>query len=133
MRYFFCALFFTSSLSVEVKDDTKSTSEKAMGLTSYSNSKSTVLSYVSIFESLWTQLDLYEQLKKSNTQQEVLIERLKAQDISQKEFINVAAHELRSPIQPILRLSDILLSKNVDREHHKEILQVIKRNAERLQ
>ncbi|HEY6668444.1 MAG TPA: HAMP domain-containing sensor histidine kinase [Candidatus Nitrosopolaris sp.] len=121
------------SLSVEVKDDTKSTSEKAMGLTSYSNSKSTVLSYVSIFESLWTQLDLYEQLKKSNTQQEVLIERLKAQDISQKEFINVAAHELRTPIQPILGLSDILLSKNVDREHHKEILQVIKRNAERLQ
>ena len=85
------------SLSVEVKDDTKSTSEKAMGLTSYSNSKSTVLSYVSIFESLWTQLDLYEQLKKSNMQQEVLIERLKAQDISQKEFINVAAHELRTP------------------------------------
>jgi signal transduction histidine kinase len=121
------------SLSVEVKDDTQSTSDKAMGLTSYSNSKSTVLSYVSIFESLWTQLDLYEQLKKSNTQQEVLIERLKAQDISQKEFINVAAHELRTPIQPILGLSDILLSKKVDREHHKEILQVIKRNAERLQ
>ena len=120
------------SLSVEVKDDTQSTSDKAMGLTSYSNSKSTVLSYVSIFESLWTQLDLYEQLKKSNMQQEVLIERLKAQDISQKEFINVAAHELRTPIQPILGLSEILLSKNVDREHHKEILQVIKRNAERL-
>jgi two-component system sensor histidine kinase VicK len=71
------------SLSVEVKDDAQSTSDKAMGLTSYSNSKSTVLYYVSIFESLWTQLDLYEQLKKSNTQQEVLIERLKAQDISQ--------------------------------------------------
>jgi two-component system, OmpR family, sensor histidine kinase VicK len=121
------------SLSVEVKDDTKSTSDKAMGLTSYSNSKSTVLSYVSIFESLWTQLDLYDQLKESNTQQELLIERLKAQDISQKEFINVAAHELRTPIQPILGLSDILLSKNVDREHHKELLQVIKRNAERLQ
>jgi two-component system sensor histidine kinase VicK len=121
------------SLSVEVKDDAQSTSDKAMGLTSYSNSKSTVLSYVSIFESLWTQLDLYEQLKRSNTQQEFLIERLKAQDISQKEFINVAAHELRTPIQPILGLSDILLSKKVDREHHKEILQVIKRNAERLQ
>jgi two-component system sensor histidine kinase VicK len=120
------------SLSVEVKDDTKYTSDKAMGLTSYSNSKSTVLSYVSIFESLWTQLDLYEQLKELNKQQQFLIERLKAHDTSQKEFIDVAAHELRTPIQPILSLSDILLSKKGNIERYKEILQVIKRNAKRM-
>jgi two-component system, OmpR family, sensor histidine kinase VicK len=120
------------SLSVEVKDDSKYTSDKAMGLTSYSNSKSTVLSYVSIFESLWTQLDLYEQLKELNKQQQFLIERLKAHDTSQKEFIDVAAHELRTPIQPILSLSDILLSKKGNIERYKEILQVIKRNAKRM-
>ena len=36
------------SLAVELKDDSKDTSDKAMGLASYSNSKSTVSSYVSI-------------------------------------------------------------------------------------
>ena len=32
----------------------------------------------------------------------------------QEEFINVAAHELRTPIQPILGLADILRSKETD-------------------
>ena len=44
------------SLAIELKDDSKDSSDKAMGLASYSNSKSTVSSYVSIFESLWKQL-----------------------------------------------------------------------------
>jgi two-component system, OmpR family, sensor histidine kinase VicK len=43
------------SLAVELKDDTKQTPIEAIGLATYSNSQSTVLSYVSIFESLWTQ------------------------------------------------------------------------------
>jgi two-component system, OmpR family, sensor histidine kinase VicK len=120
------------SLSVEVKDDAKETSYEAMGLTSYSNSKSTVLSYVSVFESLWTQLDLYEQLKEANKQQQVLIKQLTAHDTLQKEFINIAAHELRTPIQPILGLSDILISKNGNIEQYKEMLKVIGRNAKRL-
>jgi signal transduction histidine kinase len=32
----------------------------------------------------------------------------------QQEFINVAAHELRTPMQPILGLTDILRSKETD-------------------
>jgi two-component system sensor histidine kinase VicK len=51
-----------SSLSVELKDDTKRTSYEAIGLATYSNSKPTVLSYISIFESLWKQAELYKQL-----------------------------------------------------------------------
>ncbi|MGC2575887.1 MAG: hypothetical protein WA364_30660, partial [Candidatus Nitrosopolaris sp.] len=47
------------SLAIELKDDTKRTSIEAIGLATYSNSQSTVLSYASIFESLWTQTDLY--------------------------------------------------------------------------
>ena len=120
------------SLSVELKDDTKDTSYEAIGLATYSNSKSTVLSYVSIFESLWTQLDLYEQLKESNKQQELLIKRLQAQDIWQKEFINVAAHELRTPVQPILGLTDILGSKKGNIEQYQEFISIISRNARRL-
>ena len=44
-----------SSLVVELKDDTKKSSYEAMGSGTYSNRKATVLSYVSIFESLWKQ------------------------------------------------------------------------------
>ena len=49
------------SLSIEVKDDTKETFNEATGLATYSNSESTVLSYASIFESLWMQTELNEQ------------------------------------------------------------------------
>jgi hypothetical protein len=52
---------------VESKDDTKDSSYDAAGI-STSNSKTFVSSYVSIFESLWNQTELYEQLKKSNAQ-----------------------------------------------------------------
>jgi two-component system, OmpR family, sensor histidine kinase VicK len=51
------------SLIIESKDDTKDNSYAASGLASYSNSKPIALSYASIFESLWKQSELYEQLK----------------------------------------------------------------------
>ena len=44
---------------IEVKDDTKNISYVAAGLSTYSNSKSIVSSYLSIFESLWKQTELY--------------------------------------------------------------------------
>jgi len=45
----------------------------------------------------------------------------------QKEFINVAAHGLRTPIH------EVLLSKEGNIEEYKEFLNVISRNAKRLQ
>jgi signal transduction histidine kinase len=55
----------------------------------------------------------------------------------QKEFINVAAHELRTPIMPILGLSELLYNKvvkgnNLKQETLKEHLQIIVRNSYRL-
>src|SRR5215212_8174085 len=86
--------------------------------------------------------ELNEKLIKAN-------EKLEGNDKVQKEFINIAAHELRTPIVPILNLSEILYS-NV-KEHHqqqqlqqreaqgeeqqqqqKEMLEIILRNANRL-
>src|SRR6187200_2107118 len=61
-----------------------------------------------------------------------LNERLKIRDKAQQEFINVAAHELRTPIQPIIGLSDILLSKIKDNES-RQLVDAIFRNAKRLQ
>jgi two-component system, OmpR family, sensor histidine kinase VicK len=105
------------SLAVELKDDTKDTMYEAIGLATFSNSKSTVLSYVSMFETLWLQTELCD--------------RLKQQDKMQKEFIDVAAHELRTPIQPIIAITEILYSKNKN-EDYQELLGVILRNAKRL-
>ena len=47
-------------LTVELKDDSKETSEEAVGLATYSNSEATVFSYVSIFENLWIQTELHK-------------------------------------------------------------------------
>jgi two-component system, OmpR family, sensor histidine kinase VicK len=128
-----------SSLVVELKDDTKESSYEAMGLATYSNSKSTVLSYVSIFETLWMQTELYEQLVESNNglakayeQLEAANEQLKVHEKMQKEFINVASHELRTPIQPILGLSEVLYAKIKD-TGQRQLLDTITRNAKRLQ
>ena len=46
--------------------------------------------------------------------------------------INIAAHELRTPVQPILGLSQVLLTEKKGWERP-ELLRVINRNAERLQ
>jgi signal transduction histidine kinase len=109
---------------VELKDDTRDSSYAAAGLSTYSDSKSIVLSYVSIFETLWKQNELYE--------------KLKIHDKMQREFIDVAAHELRTPIQPILGLAQVLQSamkndNNVSNVHYQELLDPIVRNSKRLQ
>ncbi|MFL6376930.1 MAG: hypothetical protein ACJ72R_05665 [Nitrososphaeraceae archaeon] len=110
-----------ASLVTELRDDSKENFVEAIGLATYSTSEPTIMSYTSIFQNFWKQVELYEQLK--------------VHDKMQKEFINIAAHELRTPIQPILSLSDVLRSKirrngggGVGEEQ--EILDVIKRNAE---
>jgi signal transduction histidine kinase len=77
-----------TSLVIEKLDDSKENFIDAIGLATYSNSKPTVLSYISIFESLWNQMKLYEELRKHSKMQQ--------------EFINIAAHELRTPAQSLL-------------------------------
>jgi two-component system, OmpR family, sensor histidine kinase VicK len=50
----------------------------------------------------------------------------------QREFINVAAHELRTPVQPILGLSEVLQYQIKD-DKQRSMVDVISRNAKRLQ
>jgi len=114
------------SLIIETRDDAKDNSYDASGLAAYSNSKYIALSYASIFESLWIQAELYKQLKEAN-------EQLKQHDKMQKEFINLAAHELRTPIQPILGLTEIVSSKIKNNTEQRELLDAVTRNAKRLQ
>jgi YHS domain-containing protein len=49
-------------LYVELKDDTKYTSYEAIGLSLFSSVRSTVISYVTIFETMWKQQEIYQQL-----------------------------------------------------------------------
>jgi signal transduction histidine kinase len=84
-----------------------------------------------------------EALKESNRQLLSVNEKLNLQSRVQKDFINITAHELRTPIVPIITLCELLYTKitnenkiqmNQSKENLKkqEFLQVILRNAYRL-
>ena len=120
------------SLVIEIRDDSKGTFDEAWGLSIYSNSRAGVLSYVSIFENLWLQTELYDQIRQSSIRLKQANEQLIAHDKMQKEFINIAAHELKTPIQPILSLTELLRSQIKDVKQQ-EILDITIRNAKRLQ
>ncbi len=73
-----------------------------------------------------------KELDESNQRLEGLNEQLKINEKLQKEFVNIAAHELRTPIQPILGLTEILKSTTRDTQDH-ELVDIVYRNAKRLQ
>ncbi|HJY14442.1 MAG TPA: sensor histidine kinase, partial [Nitrososphaeraceae archaeon] len=70
-------------------------------------------------------------LIESNKKLDSVNKQLELQYKMQREFINVAAHELRTPIQPILGLSEVLHSKIKD-DDQISILDIIVRNSKRL-
>jgi signal transduction histidine kinase len=83
--------------------------------------------------------EINQRLEESNEklrQREELIrvqyEKLKESDNMKNEFINVAAHELRTPIQPILSLTEAIQSR-IEEPQQRELLEVTIRNAKRLQ
>jgi two-component system sensor histidine kinase VicK len=102
----------------ELKDDTKEISYEALGLALHLDSRTLALSYAALFDNLWKQRELYE--------------KLEAHDNMQKEFINIAAHELRTPIQPILGLSGIL-QDSICEDPERVYVEMILRNAKRLE
>lgn len=73
------------------------------------------------------------ELKKSNELIRVQNNKLVQSGKMQKEFINIAAHELRTPIQPILGLSDLLIYRNSKGTDNHKMAEVINRNAIKLQ
>jgi len=71
-----------------------------------------------------------KELDKSNQLLELANQQLKIHDSMQKEFINIASHEMRTPTQAILGYSEM---SEMEPERSKEYLQPILRNARRLQ
>ncbi|HEU5120558.1 MAG TPA: HAMP domain-containing sensor histidine kinase [Candidatus Nitrosocosmicus sp.] len=129
-------------LTVELYDDSKQTFREASGLSTYSTSKPTVSSYISIFDSLWDQIELYHNLRTAN-------EKLVESEQVEREFINTAAHELRTPTQAItgyIEMDDELFDHLIKQEDkleqqalqrlHKKLFEhheSISRNATRLE
>jgi signal transduction histidine kinase len=69
-------------------------------------------------------------LEQANLSLREAIDQLKDHDRMQREFINVAAHELRTPTQAIIGYSDLFYLRPESRE---ESIKAISRNAERLE
>jgi two-component system sensor histidine kinase VicK len=116
-------------LIVEDKDPDAAEAPDAISVAIYSNSRNGVLSFKSFFETLWKQSQLYEELKATK-------EKIEAQDRVQREFLDIAAHELRTPIQPILGMANLieaLFAEGKKVSMTKEDIALIIRNAKRLE
>ncbi|MGC1134648.1 MAG: HAMP domain-containing sensor histidine kinase [Nitrososphaeraceae archaeon] len=112
----------TGSLVIQITEDQNASQNKDsfyefIGSATHSNKETTVISYISAFEGLWQQVELYKKVIESAN--------------AGSEFISIAAHELRNPIQPILGLAEVLRDKAIDFEQ-KELLNIITRNARKL-
>jgi signal transduction histidine kinase len=70
------------------------------------------------------------ELEEANKSLREAVEELKVHDRMQREFINIAAHELRTPTQVIIGYSDLFYLRPENRE---EAVKAIARNAERLE
>lgn len=106
----------------ETKDDAKDDPYEAMGKATYSNSKSLVLALYQVYEIMWKQTELYENIKIHNRMQ--------------SEFVNIAAHEIRTPVQPILGMADLIEAQfngGDTVEVTREDMALIIRNARRLE
>lgn len=89
---------------------------ESVGFMVYSNRKTSVDSFKSIFELLWNERAANEELRKAHEMQ--------------KEFINIASHEMKTPTQAILGFTELM---ETHPEKSGEMISAIKRNAERLQ
>jgi signal transduction histidine kinase len=78
----------------------------------------------SIFDSLWTQSEIHNRLKESH-------EKVKVHDKMQSRFMDLVAHELRTPLQSILGITEIL-RKDINNNDQNFMLQIIMSNARRL-
>lgn len=116
-------------LIIDVKDDNKSNFLEAVGYATFHTSKSRTESYNFIFDTIWRQADLYESLREANKNLLYSYQKLEEHDAMEKEFINLAAHELRTPSQSIIGYSEML--KDLP-ERNKQYEEAISRNAERL-
>lgn len=112
----------TRFMSAELINPLSERFSEAIGLALYSNSKRTINLLKTFFHALWNQAELSQKLENQHK--------------LQKEFINIVAHELRTPVQPILGRAELLKSeiesKDYDLNSLLEAVDMIIRNSQRL-
>jgi signal transduction histidine kinase len=116
----------------------------------YSNNRSIVKNIGSLLDSLWNEKEMLDSiiaikdnLADTNKQLVEANEQLKIHDKMQREFIEIAAHELRTPIMPILGYAEILKAEQEEQEgivgqiekneNKRNYIDAIIRNAKRLE
>jgi signal transduction histidine kinase len=107
------------NLNVVIKSKGNGVDELSVLTESFNSMVTSIKNYIN------KQNVLKNELEKTN-------EELKYRDQLKDEFINVAAHELKTPIQPILGLCEILRDRETNIEKDEEILDIIIRNSKRL-
>ena len=118
-----------SSFTIDINDDMQQNFLKAVGYAIYSGSESRTESYNFIFDTIWKQADLQESLIQSNKKLMSAYNSLKQHAELEKEFINIAAHELRTPSQSIIGYSEMM---KYYPDKCQQYLDPLLRNAERL-
>ena len=88
----------------ETKDDSREDLYESLGITAFTESKSLGESFATIFDGIWKQTELYEQLEMH--------------DRMQRDFVNIAAHELRTPVQAIINYAELAKNYEQDREEY---------------
>jgi signal transduction histidine kinase len=99
----------TKTIILKINDDTKTKILQAAGITTIIEGESTTWPYRGIFDTLWKQSETIEKLKKIN-------KKLQLDEKMQKEYIDIIAHELRNPIQPIIGLTEYVKEKIKDKK-----------------
>jgi signal transduction histidine kinase len=89
---------------------------------------------------VWAQTELHDQIVKANELLEGAYRHLTEHEMQQREFVNLAAHELPTPVQPLLAMAEIIgqrMDTQRRRWHNisieKSELDRIIRNANRLE
>jgi signal transduction histidine kinase len=95
--------------------------------------------FVNIIALIMSSMQYSAYLKKANSLIKENLKKLQENEKLKDDFINIAAHELRTPIQPILGLSDLINhslqndTSEIDKSELKSDMKVIYRNAKKLQ
>ncbi len=108
----------------EVVDDDQQKFTQALGMAVFIESLKTSETITVIFNNLWNQSEIHRRLKDAH-------EKLKGQGKMQSRFMDLVAHELRTPLQSILGITEILKNEIKDNDQN-FLLRIAISNAKKL-